>query len=30
MDTRENDDLGAVLTQYINVIFDAMVSDRVL
>jgi len=30
MDTRENDDLGAALTQYINVIFDAMVSDRVL
>jgi hypothetical protein len=30
VDTRENDDLGAVLTQYINVIFDAMVSDRVL
>ena len=30
MDTRENDDLGAALTQYINVIFDAMVNDRVL
>jgi hypothetical protein len=30
MDTRENDDLGAALTQYIEVIFDAMVSDRVL
>ena len=30
MDTRENDDLGAALTQYINVIFDAMVYDRVL
>jgi len=30
MDTREHDDLGAALTQYINVIFDAMVSDRVL
>jgi hypothetical protein len=30
MDTRENDDLAAALTQYINVIFDAMVSDRVL
>lgn len=30
MDTRENDDLGAALTQYINVIFDAMVRDRVL
>jgi hypothetical protein len=30
MDTRENDDLDAVLTQYIDVIFDAMVRDRVL
>jgi hypothetical protein len=30
MDTRENDDLGAALTQYVNVVFDAMVSDRVL
>jgi hypothetical protein len=30
MDTRENDDLSAALTQYIEVIFDAMVSDRVL
>jgi hypothetical protein len=30
MDTRENDDLGAALTQYIGVIFDAMVNDRVL
>jgi hypothetical protein len=30
MDTRENDDLGAALTQYIEVIFGAMVSDRVL
>jgi hypothetical protein len=30
METRENDDLGAALTQYINLIFDAMVSDRVL
>src|SRR5215831_8038636 len=29
MDTRENDDLGAALTQYINVVFDAMVRDRV-
>ena len=28
--TRENDDLGAALTQYVNVIFDAMVRDRVL
>jgi len=30
LDTRENDDLNAALTQYINVIFDAMVNDRVL
>jgi hypothetical protein len=30
METRENDDLSAALTQYLNVIFDAMVSDRVL
>jgi hypothetical protein len=30
VDTKENDDFGAALTQYINVIFDAMVSDRVL
>jgi len=30
MDTRENDDLSAALTQYVNVIFDAMVNDRVL
>ena len=30
METRENDDLEAVLTQYIDVIFDAMVGDRVL
>jgi len=30
VDTRENNDLGAALTQYINVIFDAMVNDRVL
>jgi len=30
MDTRENDNLGAALTQYVGVIFDAMVSDRVL
>ena len=30
VDTRENDDLGAALTQYVNIIFDAMVSDRVL
>ena len=30
MDTRENDDLNAALTQYLDVIFDAMVNDRVL
>jgi|SRR5215471_17793316 len=30
MDTREYDDLGAALTQYIDVVFDAMVRDRVL
>ncbi len=30
VDTRENDSLDAALTQYINVIFDAMVGDRVL
>jgi hypothetical protein len=30
VDTRQNDDLGAALTQYVNIIFDAMVSDRVL
>jgi len=30
VETRENDDFNAVLTQYINVIFDAMVEDRVL
>jgi len=30
MSTRENDDLSTVLTQYIEVIFEAMVSDRVL
>jgi hypothetical protein len=30
MDTRENDDLGAALTQYMEVIFGAMVDDRVL
>jgi hypothetical protein len=30
VDTREHDGLDAALTQYINVIFDAMVSDRVL
>jgi hypothetical protein len=30
VDTPENDNLKAALTQYINVIFDAMVHDRVL
>jgi hypothetical protein len=30
VDTPENDNLNAALTQYINVIFDAMVLDRVL
>jgi hypothetical protein len=30
VDTRENDDLGAAMTQYVNIIFDAMVRDRVL
>ena len=30
VDTRENDRLDAALTQYIDVIVDAMVSDRVL
>ena len=30
VDTKENDDLGAALTEYINIIFDAMVRDRVL
>ena len=30
MDTRENDDLDKALTQYIDVVFDAMVRDRVL
>ena len=30
VDTREHDDLGAALTQYLKVIFDAMVDDRVL
>jgi len=30
VDTDENDNLNAALTQYINVIFDAMVQDRVL
>jgi len=30
VDTRENERLDAALTQYIDVIFDAMVGDRVL
>jgi hypothetical protein len=30
VDTKENDDLGAALTEYVNIIFDAMVRDRVL
>jgi hypothetical protein len=30
LDTRENDDLAAALTQYVDIIFDAMVKDRVL
>jgi len=30
VDTRENERLDEALTQYINLIFDAMVSDRVL
>lgn len=30
VETRENDNLGAALTEYINLVFDAMVSDRVL
>ena len=30
VDTRENDNLDAALTQYIEIIFDAMTSDRVL
>ncbi len=30
VDTKENDDLGAAMTQYVNTIFDAMVRDRVL
>jgi hypothetical protein len=30
VDTRESDNFAAALTQYINVIFDAMVNDRVL
>ena len=30
VETKENDDIGAALTQYINLVFDAMVKDRVL
>jgi hypothetical protein len=30
VETRENDDLGAALTQYIDLIFDTMVNNRVL
>jgi hypothetical protein len=30
VDTRESDNFAAALTQYIDVIFDAMVNDRVL
>jgi hypothetical protein len=30
VDTRESDKLDAAMTQYINVIFDAMVADKVL
>jgi hypothetical protein len=30
VDTRENDNLGAALTGYVGMIFDAMVRDRVL
>ena len=30
IDTRENENLGAALTEYVNIIFDAMVRDRVL
>jgi len=30
VETRENDDLGSALTQYIDLVFDAMVRDRVL
>lgn len=30
VDTRNNNDIGAALTQYVDIIFDAMVSDRVL
>jgi len=30
VETKENDDLATALTEYINMIFDAMVKDRVL
>jgi hypothetical protein len=30
VDTKKSDDAGAALTEYINIIFDAMVSGRVL
>jgi len=30
VDTKEADDFNAALTQYIQVIFDAMVGDRVI
>jgi hypothetical protein len=30
VDTRNNNDIGAALTQYVGIIFDAMVNDRVL
>ena len=30
LETRENDDLGAAMTQYVDIIFDAMVKDRVI
>lgn len=30
VDTRNNNDIGAALTQYVDIIFDAMVNDRVL
>ena len=30
VDTKESDDFNAALTQYIQVIFDAMVGDRVI
>ena len=30
VDTKHNDKLDAAMTQYINVVFDAMVADKVL